>query len=245
MELSEEEILNEVIIGYRKVIDDRYQYENLKTNYELPESIDEAIVNEIKYFFLNYIYPDIEKRDELNGAFQTLDKNIRRPDNLFGLLKESMKLIFQHGRHLPKIMLAGLKALKSYRAATEFELTLVKAAIKEQIEPPYSIEKINSLIKTLSLDEIEQFIDSTESLFMVMYDDTLVKKIQEVIGYLIERMKKNTELFSADEVKGLEIGLEMIKRGDDVLNNLSEEHKDILIQFIIQVEKDNLEELFQ
>ena len=140
--------------------------------------------------------------------------------------------------------MAGLKAMKSYRAATEFELTLVKAAIKEQIEPPYSIDKINALIKTLSLEEIEQFIDSTESLFMVMYDDTLVSKIQEVIGYLIERMKKNTELFSADEVKGLEIGLEMIKRGDDVLNNLSEEHKDILIQFIIQVEKDNLEELF-
>ena len=142
-------------------------------------------------------------------------------------------------------MLAGLKALKSYRAATGFELTLVKAAINEQIEPPYSIEKINTLIQTLSLEEIEQFIDSTESLFMVMYDDILVKKIQEVIGYLIDRMKINTELFTADEVKGLEIGLEMIKRGDDVLNSLSEEHKDILIQLIIQVEKDNLEELFQ
>jgi len=53
---SEEDILNEIIIGYRKVIDDRYQYENLKVKYKLPDSINASIVKEVKYFFLNYIF---------------------------------------------------------------------------------------------------------------------------------------------------------------------------------------------
>lgn len=56
MKYSEEDILNEIIIGYRKVIDDRYQYENLKVKYKLPDSINASIVKEVKYFFLNYIF---------------------------------------------------------------------------------------------------------------------------------------------------------------------------------------------
>ena len=51
-------------------------------------------------------------------------------------------------------------------------------------------------------------------------------------------------MFSAQEVRGLEIGLEMISNGDRVLKNLSEENKDFLIRFIVQVEKDHLNELF-
>ena len=217
----------------------------MKAKYELPQSINESIVEEVKSFFLNYIYPDLDQREELNGAFQTLDENIRKPERLLGLLRESVKLIFKHGRHLPRIMMAGLKALKSYRAATQFEHTLASAALDQNIEPPYDVLKINTLIQSLAFEDIEEFIESTESLFMIMYDDVLVKKIQDVIGYLIERMKKNENMFSSQEIKGLEIGLEMISKGDKVLNSLSEEHKDLLIQFIIQIEKDHLNELFQ
>lgn len=244
MKRSNDQILKPLIKGYRNVIDERYQLQNLNNKYELPEGVDEYVVEEIKLFFLNYIYPDIVKREELNGAFQTLDENITNPQKLLGLLSESVKLIFKHGHHLPKIMSAGLKALKSFRAATKFENTLVNAAIKNKIKPPYNTPKINRLIQTLSLSEIEAFIDSTEALFMIMYDTALVKKIQEVISYLIERMKKKPKMFSQQEVRGLEIGLEMIAKGDKVLNNLSKEHQDMLIQFIIQVEKDYLHDLF-
>lgn len=36
--MSDQAILDEVIIGYRKAIEDRYQYEYLNAKYELPES---------------------------------------------------------------------------------------------------------------------------------------------------------------------------------------------------------------
>ena len=244
MKLSEEHVLNEIVKGYRTVIDERYQYNSIKEKYSLPNSVDDAIIEEVKQFFLVYIYPDIERREELNEAFRTLDENIRNPQRLFGLLSESIKLVFKHGRHLPKIMIAGFKALKSFSAASKFEKTLVSTAIEKHVEPPYTVSKINSLIQSLTLKEVEEFMDSTESLFLIMHDKALVKKIQEVIGYLIERMKIKSDLFSIEEVKGLEIGLEMISKGDRVLNSLSQEHQDLLIEFIIKVEKDNLNELF-
>ena len=71
-----------------------------------------------------------------------------------------------------------------------------------------------------------------------------VEKIIEVISYLIERMQKKKHVFSPQEIKGLQIGLEMISKGYDVLNSLSKDNQDLLIQFILTVERDNLDELF-
>lgn len=242
--MSEEVIFKEIIKGYRSLINTRYNYKNLDKKYDLPSTINEKIVEDIKDFFLNYIYPDISKREELNDAFKSLDNNLKNPEKLFGIFKESLKLVFKHGRHLPKIINAGFKALKSFRAATKFENMLVKTAIEKQKEPPFDETSINELIASLSRREIDQFIESTESLFQIMYDKVLVKKIIDILSYLIQRMQKQQELFSSEDIKGLEIGLQMISRGHEVLNRLSKKDQDILIQFIVAVEKDNLEELF-
>ncbi len=242
--MSNDKVFNAIIKGYREVINQRYNYKRLNKNYNLPSTIDEAIVEEIKYFFLNYIYPDIDKRKELNDAFKTLDENLKNPEKLLGLLRESIKLIFKHGRHLPKIINAGFKALKSFRTATKFENRLVEIAKENKKKPPYNSTAINEMISYLSRNEIEQFMESTESLFQIMYDKVLVEKIIEVISYLIERMQKKKHVFSTQEIKGLQIGLEMITKGYDVLNSLSKDNQDLLIQFILTVERDNLDELF-
>jgi len=62
------QLLNQIIIGYRALIEDRYQYENLQKKYKLPETMDKDLVVRLRAYFLEYIYPDIEKRAELNDA---------------------------------------------------------------------------------------------------------------------------------------------------------------------------------
>ncbi|MFK7979352.1 MAG: hypothetical protein AB8G86_05190, partial [Saprospiraceae bacterium] len=46
---------------------------------------------------------------------------IQQPKKLLRILLDSGRLIFKYGRHLPKILNAGLKALRSFRTATQFE----------------------------------------------------------------------------------------------------------------------------
>lgn len=49
--MVKENILKEVITGYRNTVSQRYQYENLKDKYELPNSINEKTVNQIRDYF--------------------------------------------------------------------------------------------------------------------------------------------------------------------------------------------------
>lgn len=242
--MSKEILLNEIIIGYRNLIEERYQYNLLKEKYDLPESINEEVVQDIKDYFLTYVYPDLEKRTELNEAFSTLDNFIKHPEKLLNLVLPSLKLIFTHGKHLPKIFNAGLKAMKSFRGATKFENAIVQKAIAKNSKPPFTTVKINKLIQLLPYKELEEFMKSTESFFNIIYDKELVEKIKEIISFLISKMKKKPKTFSQKEIMGLNLALETITKGEEMLNKLTLKDQGILIDFVLQIEKDNLEKIF-
>ena len=114
---------------------------------------------------------------------------------------EAAKIIFKYGRHLPKILTAGLSAMKTFKAATNFENNLVAEAIKNKIEAPYDASKIAALLKLLSREEIEKFIESSQALFEILHDKILIKKIKEVIQHLITAMRKNTTVYSKTQIK--------------------------------------------
>jgi len=239
-----EKILEEIIEGYRNTIYQRYQYQVIKDKYGIPESINEETVNQLRSYFLNYMYPEYNKRAELNEAFKSLDKYIEHPQKLFRILLDAAKLIFRYGRHLPKILNSGLKAMKTFRAATNFEINLVDEAIKNKIEAPYTLSKINTLIKLLSRQEIEKFIETSESLFEVLHNKILIEKIKEIIQYLILTMREKEESYSLSQIKGLEIGLEMINEGDKLFNRLTKEDQKNLVKLISDIERDKLDHIF-
>jgi len=239
-----EKILEEIIEGYRNTIYQRYQYQNIKDTFGIPESINEEIVNQLRNYFLNYMYPEYNMRAELNEAFKSLDNYIKHPQKLLRILLDAAKLIFRYGRHLPKILNSGLKAMKTFRAATNFENNLVDEAIKNKIEAPYDLLKIDALIKLLSRKEIEKFIEISQSLFEILHDRILIKKIKEVIQYLILIMREKEESYSLSQIKGLEIGFEMINEGDRLFNGLTKEDQQNLVNLITEIEKDKLDHIF-
>ncbi|MFK8004920.1 MAG: hypothetical protein AB8H03_01055 [Saprospiraceae bacterium] len=238
------QILENVIIGYRKVVDDRYQYKNLKDRKDFPDSFTEQRVDKFKSYFLNNLYPPPEKREVLNEAFESLDNYIKHPEKLMRVLVDSTSLIFKYGRHLPKIVRAGLKALKSFRSASRFERSLVEQAITQNQNPPYSITQIENLIKTLSRKEIDDFMESSLALFDTLYDRTLVAKIKKIMDHLIEKMKKRPKVYSPAEIKGLEIGKEIIEKGDSLFEELSTEEQQKIFTFIINMEREEMDRIF-
>lgn len=242
--MNSNKVLQEIIFGYRKLIEERYQFDKLIKKYDLPESVTEDDINNIRNYFLTYIYPDIAQRKELDQAFKTLDGYIKKPEKLLNILLDSFKLIFSHGKHLPKIFNAGLQAMKSFRGATKFEKSLTKIAIDKGINYPYSPKKINGLIKELAYKEVQEFIKNTEAFFNIIYDKVLVEKIKEVIAYIISKMKRKPKLFSSTEIKGLELALETIEQGEQILDTLSQEEQEILVEFVVKIERQNLEEIY-
>jgi len=239
-----DKILKEIIEGYRNTIYQRYQYQNIKDKYGIPESINEETVNQLRNYFLKHMYPEYNTRVELNEAFKSLDNYIKHPKKLLRILLDAAKLIYRYGRHLPKILNSGLNAMKTFKAATNFENNLVDEAIKNKIEGPYDLSKIDALIKLLSRKEIEKFIEISKSLFEILHDRILIEKIKEVIQYLILVMREKEESYSLSQIKGLEIGLEMINEGYELFNRLTEEDQQNLVNLITEIEKDKLEHIF-
>lgn len=241
---KKKELLTEVIIAYRKAINDRYQFENIEQNYDVPESFDSEKVDLFRDFFLNYIYPEPAKREELNAAFENLDDYIKYPSKLLHLILDSTRLIFKYGRHLPKILNAGLKALRSFRMANEFEDKLVGHAQSLKLKPPFGEEDVNALIRELKEEEIERFIKNNEALFGTLHDRKLVAKILEVVEFLIGKMKKNTDTYSPAEIRGMEIGHEIIQGTNELFDQLTDEDQKLLFEFVIQLERDQLEAIY-
>jgi len=242
--MAREKVLGEIIEGYRNTIYQRYQYQNIKDTYGIPESINEETVNQLRDYFLNYMYPEYDTRTELNEAFKSLDNYIKHPQKLLRILLDAAKLIFRYGRHLPKILNSGLNAMKTFRAATDFENNLVDEAIKNKVDAPYDQLKIDALIKLLSRKEIEKFIENSESLFEILHDRILIEKIKAVIQYLIGVMRGKEDAYELSQIKGLEIGLDMINEGYKLFNRLTKEDQRNLINLITEIEKDNLDRIF-
>lgn len=243
--MSKENILKEVIEGYRDLIYHRYQYQNIKDKYEIPDTITEETVNLIRDYFLEYIYPDFSKRQELNEAFDSLDSYIKRPEKLFRMLVDSIKLFFTHGRQLPKILNAGLKAIKSFRNASQLESQLAEKAIKNGISPPFDEAKIKTLLQSIPRHEIDEFIENSESLLQIFQDKKLIIEVIEILEYLISSMKAKRNLYSNNEVRGIELGLEMINQGTVLFDRFKLDDQQLLIQLIIKTERSILDELFQ
>ena len=241
--MTKAEILQDIIEGYRDSIRERYQYQNIKQHYTIPETINEETVVLLRNFFLDYIYPDFEKRSELDEAFKSLDEYIKRPQSLLRIVLDTSRLIFTYGRHLPKVLHTGLKALKSFRAAAKFENSFVEEAIKNQMEPPYDVQKINRLINLLPREEIEEFIETSQSLFETLHNKALIKKIVEIIEYVILVMRKKEEFYTSSQIKGLEFGLEVLKEGNTLFNTLTESDQELLIALITRMERDRLDHI--
>ncbi len=241
---SNDEILHGVIVGFRNLIKDRYQYEKIAAKYDIPDSFDEDRMNRYRDFFLEQMYPTPEDREVLNDAFASLDNYLTHPDKLLKILFDSAAIVFRHGKSIPKLMGAGIKGFRSFRTATGFEEKLVRKAKSSGKLPPYSNDDINSFIKALRRKEIDGFIENVRDLLEILYDRALVREIITITQELIKRMKKSPRRYSEAEIAGLEVGMNMMIEGNKLFDELSRDDQLRIFDIIIHIEVDVLEELF-
>ena len=238
--MSEQEVLQEIIVAYRQLISERYAHSSIIAQYDIPAAFTETRTAMVRDYFLNHLYPSPEKRAELEKAFQDLDNYIKNPEKLLRIILDSGSLLFKYGRDLPGILQAGLRALKSFRSATALEKKLVQTALDHSMQPPYSSENIKTLLAVLSAEEIEDFIQNNEALFKTLQDRKLVKKVLEIIGHLLAKMRKKPNIYTAEQVNALTVGYHIIQQGDLLFDQLSKTEQEQILAFVLQMERDFL-----
>ena len=239
--MDKELLLNEIISGYRNIINEKYDYKNLQKRSDLPKAYTEEISIKIKNYFLNYSYPDLEKRNELNEAFHSLDGYLKNPEKLIRLVIDSSSIVFRYGKHLPKILSAGINALKAFRRANILEETLVEKAMLSKKKAPYSNKDIYEFIQMLSEEQLEVYISSIYNLFNILCDTELMSKIKKILSLLIGKMEKRPTVYTVKDVNGIKIGLEIIAQADDIFNTIHANQQEKIFNFIMKMEKELLE----
>lgn len=240
---KQKEIHDAIIIGYRNLVKLRYDYDLLVEKYYLPEDFDKPTIQQFKDYFLTHIYPDPMKRMELDQAFRDLDNYIQDPEKLIRLLMDSASLVFRYGRHLLKILMAGLKALKSFRAATDFEEDLVKIATEQKMNPPYSNEDMISILSQLPVKKIQDFMEKNVQLFGILEDRKLVGKIISIVEDLIKKMEDRPETYSESQINALRIGRNIIFEAFQLVEPFNMQEQQLILNTALQIERDFFEAL--
>lgn len=213
--------------------------------YQLPRSFDAERVAVFRNYFLEYVYPPPEDRQVLDDAFAQLDGYLESPTKLLQILADSTRLLFKYGRHLPKILQAGIRALQSFRAAATFEQQLVSQAANAGAEPPYSRTDMIGFLKALDTDDVDDFIAASQQLLSTLHDRPLVAKIIDIVDQLIVRMEAKPQVYGEAEIKGLSLGRDLIAAGNHLFDQLNTKEQSMIFDFVIMVERDFLTRIFE
>lgn len=240
--VKEEELKDHLVDRYRELVSQRYTYDLIKK--DLPEGVDEEIVNALRHYFLTYLYPPAEQRKELDEAFSHLANYVNQPAKVWGLLGNLAGAIFRFGTLLIDALKAGLVSLDTHVAAQKFEDNMYKAALKEGFEVPLTDEEFKVCITDIDRRSIERFIDDIGKLFSSMSNSKLLKKTLEIMGDVVKNMERKSRVYTKEEVEGIKLGISILQEGYDLFLPFPEELKKTIVAFIVEKERAFTAELY-
>lgn len=228
-----------LIDAYRKSLVRRYSQENISRFPELAK-FDRKVVDKLIAYFLELLYPPYETRKELDNAFHSLGSFVNSSAKFFGVMGSLGYAVFKFGKLLLQGIQAGIAALRSYIAAHKFESELYQNALP-YLEKGIDIseEKIfNSLIGKIPEKEATAFRHQVVKLFEILANKKLLEKIQEIMLHVIEKMQQRPDVYSASEIRGIQMGFNIIEKGKVLFDELTPEQIQIVLRGIDTIEKD-------
>lgn len=242
---TDESALAEHLIElYRNKVSERYTYQNLDQKIKLPASITPEVVEEMRHYFLNYVYPPAAEREQLEAAFGHLQEYVQKPSKVWFLLGDMASAVVRFGLQLPKALKAGVLTLESYLNAREFEQMLLKQAKEEYLEPPLNDVQFETLMGTLPRHKVEHFINEVGNMFSLLSDTRLSKKTIQIIEKVIDKMLKHPGVYTAEEVEGIQLGLQILKEGNKLFEKYSHSTKRDIVAAVKEAEHQYLDYLY-
>lgn len=238
---TDEHIINK----FREMIEKRYQYDDLIKRFDLPPTITENIISEVKDYFLNTIYPPASERKKLEEAFKELADYVRSPKKIWALFGDMARALFKFGRHFMQALRAGMDSLNSFVGAKNFEASMAEIANKNGIIPPMSDEDFELTMYQLPREEVEKFIADVKNLFGAMVNTQLLQKTLDILTHVIETMEKKPATFPKADVDGIKLGKSLLQRGYDIFSKYDEKTKQDIVSFIYKNEMWFVEEVYK
>ncbi|MDB5283067.1 MAG: hypothetical protein JWO06_2142 [Bacteroidota bacterium] len=233
-----------MISKYRDLVAKRYDYESIKSNPNVPDDFTKKMVETLKVYFLESLYPEPVLREKLDAAFSELENYVMHPSKVWHLLGNITAAIFRFGFQFPAAVGAGLTSLTAYTSAKHFENSLTQAALEKGYTIPVSDEQFFQCMVAIPKDELYRFIGELENLFKSFTNTVLLGKTIGIMDTVIETMKSKPDLYGPNEVEAIELGKAIMQKGYDLFTQYDEHMKEEILEFIKTNEKNFIDSLY-
>ena len=241
----DKELMNSLVDSYREIIEERYQYETLKNNFEMPDDVTQEVVDSIRNYFLGYIYPNATDRVRLSAGFDSLKAYASDPGKMFKIAGSLSGAIFKFGFYLPQAIRAALRSWDAYKNAKMLEIELLRSARKMQLSPPISRDQIFDCLREISKPILLKFSEEVLFLFKSFANQTLLNKTVDILDEIIKLMKNNPKTYPEKDVNAILMGRSIIQEGSALLGQYDPELREKIIKTVYAIEMGCLDQVYE
>ncbi len=242
---ADTEMKYHLIQKYRDVVEKRYDYKTIKKLYDLPEGIDKSVVDTLKKYFLESLYPEPAFREKLDAAFEELQNYVLHPGRIADLLGNIGSAIFRFGFQFPTAVRSGVSALEVHTAAKHFENSLLAGAKARNFTVPLTDEQFYDCLRSIPQSQLQKFIEEVGGLFKSFSNTDLLAKTLLIMDDVLARMYAKKDIYSANEIEAIELGRDIIRKGHDLFLHLDEEQKANILTLVTTNEQAFLESVYK
>ena len=239
--MSKSPLRNAIIDGHRQLIFNRYDYDQLVSNYDIPDEFGVQDIDALRKYFVNYVYPESSRRSELEDGFKTLDEIIRSPSSIIALLKDSFSIMITYGRQLPGLLQMGMKAMKSFVSASNLERAMTDEAQRQNLSPPFDESVMVNLLTTLPDEMLDHHVASFWPLYDALLDESMLRKALKIIDSLIIKMKDRPNTYTKETIEGIHEGKMVLEQGLKLFSQYDVDTRKRIIEQVKLIEKDAYE----
>ncbi len=242
--MADMEMRYHLIEKYREVVGKRYEYKTVAENFELPDSINKEVVDTLKKYFLESLYPEPAQREKLDSAFEELQNYVLHPGRIADLLGNIGSAILRFGFQFPVAVKSGLNALEVHTSAKHFENSLLLGAKEKKFTVPITDEQFEVCLRSIPKPQLEKFINEVSELFHAFVNTDLLGKTISIMDDVLQRMYAKKDVYSKNEIEAIELGREIIRKGHDLFLHLDEQTKLDILELVTANERDFLESVY-
>ncbi|NIA16457.1 MAG: hypothetical protein GWP08_20550 [Nitrospiraceae bacterium] len=222
-----------VLEAFREEIGQRYSLDNLRSHEPLADIDDEYLI-ELRDFLLDNLYPEAERRGELDEAFDHLHALLRSPRQLKPLMRTALASMWRLGRHLPGAISAGLRATEALRETRKLERQLIDAAAECGFAPE-DFARREALAKTVARipeDIIRRLVAEVIDLFTALSDVKTLTAMCQIMERALGVMETKPDTYDDQQRLGVALALQVVRGGLDLFERLTgDQFKRILETF--------------
>lgn len=237
--------LRDVVLGfYREELRRRYQLINIR-RFEEFEDIDDAQISNLRDFFLDQIYPELHKRNQLDESFDRLGEMLTSPKRMGPLLTAALTSLWRMGTKIPAAVSAGRAAIDAYMKTREMEATLIETAKKVKLKPKDAEvrAKMVTLVQAVPEKQVLTLISDIMDLFHSLSNVEILKVAVAFMEQCEVVMMKRNDLYTEEDLQGFRLGLELLRGGLALFLKLKPAELKSIIAGIERVELDWFERI--